>query len=131
MIKIAFPNIETSKTVHASAETLWRILTETNQWTRWGPSVRSVACSHRVISHDSTGRIQTALGFWLPFEVTEFSLGRFWSWRVGGIRATGHRIEPLSKNSCRVVFEVPLVAAPYVLICHMAIKRIVQLAEMK
>jgi hypothetical protein len=37
----------------------------------------------------------------------------------------------MADGLCRLVFEVPLLAAPYVMICHMAIKRIVLLAETK
>jgi hypothetical protein len=131
MIRIVFPNIEISKIANASSETLWRILTDTTQWVIWGLSIRSVECTHKVIQKGSKGQIRTALGFWLPFEVTDHFSGRFWSWSVGGIRATGHGIEPLSKGRCRLVFLVPLWAAAYVIICHMAIRRIVLLAEMK
>lgn len=131
MIRIVFPSIETSKIAKASAETLWRILTDTTQWVHWGPSIRSVECSHKVIQKGSKGRIRTAFGFWLPFEVTDYSPGRFWFWRVGGIRATGHGVEPLANGRCRLFFSVPLWAAPYVIICHMAIRRIVLLAKME
>ena len=50
---------------------------------------------------------------WLPFEVARFEDGHAWSWRVGGILATGHRVEPLGPSRCRVVFELPALALPY------------------
>jgi hypothetical protein len=131
MIRIVCPNIETSKITKASPETLWQVLTDTTQWVIWGLSIRSVECTHKVIQKGSKGRIRTALGFWLPFEVTDFFPGRFWSWRVAGIRATGHGVEPLANGRCRLFFVVPLWAAPYVIVCQLAVRNIVCLAKMK
>jgi hypothetical protein len=47
--------------------------------------------------------------------------------RSFGINATGHRVEPLDESSCRLVFQVPLWAAPYLVVCKIAVDRIVQL----
>jgi hypothetical protein len=44
------------------------------------------------------------------------------------IPATGHRVEPVDGDRCRVVFEVPLPAAGYVPICRRALDRIAKLA---
>lgn len=126
-----FPYIVTSKIVNASAEAVWRILTDTAQWVHWGPSIRGVQCSERHIKQGSRGRAQTALGFWVSFEVTDYVHERYWSWRVSGIRATGHRIEPLADDMCRLAFEVPVFAMPYVALCAIAVRRISWIAERK
>jgi len=130
MISMVLPNIEISKIVNASAEVVWRILTDTVQWMHWGPSIRDVKCSERQIKQGSKGRVQTAPGFWLSFEVTDYVHDRYWSWRVSGIRATGNRIEPLAEKMCRLAFEMPAFAMPCVGICAIAVRRIAWIAEL-
>jgi hypothetical protein len=99
MIKIAFPNIEISRVVAASSDRAWGLLTDTFTWKVWGPTVLDVRSSDRYIKKGS----------------------HF------GINATGHRVEPLDESSCRLVFQVPLWAAPYLVVCKIAVDRIVQL----
>jgi hypothetical protein len=77
----------------------------------------------------SRGRVCTALGVWLPFEVVRFEDGRVWSWRVGGILATGHRVEPLGPSRCRVAFEVPALAWPYLFVCRTALRHIAAIVQ--
>ena len=81
----------------------------------------------KYIKKGSHGRVKTALHFWVPFQITDLDSGKYWSWRVFGINATGHRVEPLDESSCRLVFQVPLWAAPYLVVCKIAVDRIVQL----
>jgi hypothetical protein len=126
MIKIAFPYIEISLVVGASPNRVWELLTDTFTWKDWGPSILAVQSSDRHIKKGSRGRIKTALRFWVPFEITDLETGKHWSWRIFGINATGHRLERLSENTCRLVFQVPLWAAPYLLVCKIALDRIVQ-----
>jgi hypothetical protein len=52
---------------------------------------------------------------------------RYWDWRVGGITATGHRVDPLGPHHCRLAFTMPRWAAPYRVICRAALKRIERL----
>jgi len=59
--------------------------------------------------------------------ITEFVDGYYWSWHVYGIRATGHRVEYEGLERCNVIFEVPMLAAPYLLVCHLALNRIEKL----
>jgi hypothetical protein len=61
---------------------------------------------------------------WVPFVVTHFVPGRYWAWKVGGINATGHRVDAIDAGSCRLTFEVPFWAAPYSVICLWAIIRV-------
>ncbi|WP_317988545.1 polyketide cyclase [Haloprofundus salilacus] len=73
-----------------------------------------------------------ALGVRVPFEVESFDAdegrGRYrWTWRVAGVPAIGHRLEPICENRCRVGFEIPLVGAGYCVVCASALRRIERL----
>ena len=90
-------------------------------------TVRAVRCSRRRIQLGSEGSVQTPLGFWLPFLITEFVPGAYWAWKVASIRATGHGVRPLGAGRCELIFELPVLAAPYALICRVAANRIARL----
>ncbi|MEM9489338.1 MAG: SRPBCC family protein [Myxococcota bacterium] len=115
--------------IAAPAERVWMLLTDTEFWPRWGPSVVAVDCAQRFIERGSTGRVKTALGAWLSFAITEYEPDCYWRWRVAGIPATGHRVEPLGRQRCRLLFEIPIIAAPYAAVCHVASRRLARLAE--
>lgn len=129
MIKVSFPNIVISSEINAPCSRVWDLIIDTSRWTEWGPSVSGVECRQRYIQMGTTGKIQTAAGFWVTFEITRFEKERSWSWRVSGIPATGHRIESLGDDKCLLTFEVPLVAAPYAAVCRTALKRIHKILE--
>lgn len=126
MLRMNFPNIEIGRRINASPQALWEVLTDTTRWVLWGPSITAVECSDRYIRKGSTGRVRTAVGLWAPFLITELDYGRYWSWRVFGLQATGHRIDRLGQDMCRMIFEVPVFAAPYVIVCRFALDRIMQ-----
>lgn len=119
--------LEVSKIVEAPAADAWALLVDTERWPSWGPSITAVDCATRMLGAHGHGRVRTVLGGWLPFEVTSFEEGRAWAWRVGGIRATGHRVDPLGPSRCRVTFEVPALAFLYVVPCRIALRRIARL----
>ncbi len=75
--------------------------------------------------------MRTVVGPWLPFEVTRFQEGHLWTWRVGGVPATAHRVESLGARRSRVGIDVPLMATPYVLLCGVALQRIDAMARAK
>ena len=120
-----------SKRIDAPEARVWRLLTDTHAWPAWGPSVRAVACRDRFIRAGSAGRLQTAIGVWLPFVVVTFNQQVYWDWRVAGIQATGHRVEAVGPDRCRLTFSVPLWAAPYGWVCRLALRRIDNLLREK
>lgn len=112
-----------------SANQLWALLVGTRHWPVWGPSVRAVEPADHSIVTGSTGRILTAAGLWLPFEITRLEPGTYWTWRVGGLDATGHRLAPEPTGGTRVTFELPGWAFAYWPVCRTAAIRIARLAE--
>jgi hypothetical protein len=122
--------------VPAAPEVVWDLLVDTSRWPEWGPSVTAVELDYAHATHattaritaGSTGRVRTAVGVWVPFRITGFNDGRRWSWNVAGIPATSHTVEP-APGGCRVGFGVPLLAAPYALVCRVALERIDRLAR--
>jgi hypothetical protein len=120
---------EASVEILAPASAAWKLLTDTTRWTEWGPSISRVESAEQYIGPGSTGRVQTIIGVWLPFRVTEVVAGQRWGWEVAGIPATGHRVESLGPDRCRVSFEVPLLAVPYLAVCKLAAQRIRNILE--
>jgi len=116
-----------SRSIDAHPDRVWDLFVDTWQWPAWGPSITDVRCSDRRVRRGSTGRVRAVGGLWIPFVVTSCVDYR-WTWRVAGIPATGHRVEP-SNGRCRAAFEVPLFAAPYAIVCRLALRRLQALAE--
>ncbi len=120
---------EIDTTIEAPASLLWKIITDTEQWPKWGPSVKAVQCEDRFIYSKSSGYVQTVFGLWLPFKVTDFIPNYKWDWQVGNIQATSHRVEQVSENRSKIIFGLPAIAGPYGLICKLAANRIKRIAE--
>ena len=120
--------MDVAREIEAPAERLWALLADPQRWVDWGPSVREVEAGAGPVEPGKRGRVRTAVGVWLPFEITAVDAGRSWSWRVAGVEATGHRVEPLGATRCRVVFVVPGWAFPYGLVCRVALDRLARLA---
>jgi hypothetical protein len=116
-----------SREIAADRETVWDVLTDTEQWPEWGPSVTAVDSSQRYIAAGTTGRVRLPGGLWVPFEITECADYR-WGWRVARVPATGHRVE-VTSDGCRVGFELPLYGAVYAPVCRRALARIERLVE--
>ena len=117
------------KTYAISSDVVWRLITDTRLWPRWGPSVRAVDCKDTVIRPASTGRILSALGLWISFVVDDFEPGVYWNWRIAGVPATGHRVEPLGPGRCRLSFDTPAWAVAYLPVCYLALIRIQRLVK--
>ncbi len=121
--------LKVHRDIRSSCEQLWSLITDTTQWPLWGPSVTGVKCRDRYIRAGSEGEVKTVAGLWMTFRITAYEEKKYWSWRVSGIPATGHRVEPLGLDLCRLVFEVPLLASAYAPVCVLALKRIADILE--
>lgn len=106
----------------------WDVLTDLDAWPVWGPTVQGAELTDagplRLGSH---GLVWTPIGLPLPFEVTEFDAGRSWAWKVAGVSATRHTVQPWD-GGCRIAFGVPIWAPAYLTVCALALKRIEALA---
>lgn len=115
--------------VAAPAETVWELLVDVDRWPQWGPSVRRAVLADGAVELACGVRdtVWTAVGVPMPFEITAFEPGRRWDWTVAGVPATGHRVQ-VTSGGCRVLFDVPWWAAPYLTVCAVALDRIDRLA---
>ncbi|MDZ7678237.1 MAG: SRPBCC family protein [Acidimicrobiales bacterium] len=118
-----------STEIDAPAAAVWGLLVDLDAWPRWGPSVRRASIEGGALAAGAHGKVQTALGISLAFEVTTFSPGAGWAWKVGGINATDHRVEPLGPDRCRVDFGVGWPLAPYLAVCRIALRRLRRLTD--
>jgi uncharacterized protein YndB with AHSA1/START domain len=116
------------RVIAAPPEAAWRLLTDLDAWPQWGPTLKSAELDQpfEELTLHATGRVQTPVGVTVPFEVTEFDPGRHWAWKVAGVPATGHRVDP-ADGGARVAMDVPLWAAAYLTVCALALRRIEKL----
>lgn len=104
---------------------VWRLLTDVQEWPRWGPSVRRAALDDggSELSAGAQGTVWTAVGLPVRFTITDFEPGRRWAWTVAGVAATGHEVIAIP-GGCRVRFDVPWWAVAYLPVCAAALTRI-------
>lgn len=114
--------------IDAPVAVLWGLLVDPERWSSWGPTVRGAVLEDHRLRLGSQGTVTTVVGLRLPFEITAFEGGARWAWRVAGVPATDHTVEPLGPDRCRVGFGVPWAAAPYLAVCRMALSRLDELA---
>lgn len=115
--------------IEAPASQVWTLLVEPRFWPEWGPTVRDVRLGADRIALGRKGSVQTAIGLWVPFEITRFEPERYWDWSVAGLHATGHRLTPLSSARTTAEFSVPLLFAPYRFVLARGLRRLKTLAE--
>ncbi len=127
MVRFSFPCLEVGGIVEGPADQVWKTLTDTRLWPLWGPSVAAVDCPSIYIREGTRGTVHTVWGLRLPFEVTDYVEGTSWSWKVRGVRATGHRVFPLDGKRSLVWFLVPWWAFPYGFVCLLAVRRLAAL----
>ena len=113
-----------SRVIEAPPRIVWQIITDTEQWPRWGPSVKAVRCRERFIRGGSRGHVLTPISVWLPFTVVNFEDDSSWDWKIGSIQATGHRVSRLGEGRCRLSFDMPWWASFYLLVCLLALRRV-------
>lgn len=114
--------------VDAPAEAVWEQIARFEHWTEWGTTIRAVDVEADAVRPGVTGRVQTIIGIWLPFEITNVVEGRSWTWNVAGRPATGHNVATLGPARSRVEFTVAWPLAPYALPMWLAARRIRRLA---
>lgn len=123
---------EVSRGLDVPAEVAWDLLVDTTRWPDWGPTVTGAEIATggdgTRITLGATGTVRTPVGLSLPFRITELDPGRRWSWAVAGVAATAHRVEGLGPQRCRVTFEVPRWAPPYLAVCAVALRRLERLS---
>ena len=121
--------MQTTREIDAPIETVWPVIADTTLWPEWGPSVVAVDCRETLIRTGLTGRVKTALGIWLSFEITNCLAPHYWHWKVCGVPATGHRLMRRSASQCVLAFEFPAVMFPYALVCRKAANHIAHIAQ--
>lgn len=119
-MKLAVAEIE----IEATIDRVWSLLTEFRYWPAWGPSVRAVDSEVDAVAPGVKGRVQTAFGLWLPFEIEGFEAQEYWDWSVAGVRATGHRVTSLRDGRTHVAFTVPRLFSPYKLVLARGLRRL-------
>lgn len=120
---------EVSETCDVAWPHAWAALAGYTHWPSWGPSITAVEPSMGEVAMGDRGRVRTPVGGWLPFTIDDVEPGRRWTWHVAGLPATGHRVDPVGATRSRLVIEVPWWAAPYALVCRVALRRLVGVAE--
>ncbi len=120
--------LDVARRLAAPPGAVWDTLINTAVWPQWGPSVCRATIDHggTRLQADSTGRVQTAVGFWFRFRVTEWEEGRRWAWKVAGIPATAHRVEPIAGASATSlgIMEIPNWAPFYAPLCWVALGKV-------
>ncbi len=106
----------------------WDLIARFEHWPHWGVSIDGVEAAGSEVESGLKGRVKTAVGPWLPFEITDVDPGRSWSWRVAGIPATGHVVEAIGADRCAVSFTVPWPAAPYRFVLRRSLRRLAAMA---
>ncbi len=116
------------RVIPAPPQAAWKLLTDVDAWPQWGPSVRGARLNppHQELCLHATGVVQTPLGLQASFVVTDFDPGRHWAWKVAGVPATSHRVDPVEAGA-RVTMSVPWWAAAYLTVCGLALRRIEKL----
>ena len=120
-----------SRIIDAPPTALWELLTEPQYWPEWGPTVRGAEVNGDRLQMGPRGTVTTVAGVDLAFEVTTYDEGARWAWKVAGIPATDHTVEPVGPDSCRVSFGVPWPVAPYLAVCRLALERLEKMASAK
>lgn len=121
------PMLWTRRTVAADPSAVWRLLTDTDRWADWGPTVQGGELDPPGrFRTGATGRVRAIAGIELPFVLTDVVDQQRWSWRIGPVPATAHTVDAVA-GGARVGFGVPLPAATYLPVCVLALRRIEEL----
>lgn len=116
-----------SRKIPAPADVVWRLLVDLDAWPQWGPTVAGAELDSGGFELGATGRVWTPVGVPLPFTITELDPGRSWAWRVAGVPATHHGVEPTARG-CRAWMSAPVWAPAYLPVLAVALRRIEKMA---
>jgi Polyketide cyclase / dehydrase and lipid transport len=113
------------KLIAAPSSAVWDVLVDLKAWPKWGPTINRARLDppHTELALHVTGTVLTSLGLAVPFVVTEFEPGRHWAWKVAGVPATHHRVEPVGDQT-RAAIAVPFWATAYLTVCAIGLRRI-------
>ena len=114
--------------VDAPLAVAWALLTDTDRWPEWGPTVADARLDGPFLT-GTTGRVRVLGGPSLRFQLTGVVPLRRWSWRVAGVTATSHVLTDRGADGCRVDIGVPVWATPYLSVCRLGLGRLRDLAE--
>lgn len=122
------PMWTTSRHIDAAPDTVWQILIDLDAWPVWGPTVAGAEMEGgAALRLGARGRVWTPVGVPLPFEIISFEPGRVWGWKVAGVPATRHGVEPQG-SGCRAWMSAPVWAPAYLPVLAIALRRIEGLA---
>lgn len=116
-----------SRDIAAPADAVWQLLVDLQAWPRWGPTVAGATLDGAGFELGATGTVRTAVGVALPFTISELDPGRMWGWRVAGVPATRHGVDPGGPR-CRAWMSAPLWAPAYLPVLAVALRRIEEMA---
>jgi polyketide cyclase/dehydrase/lipid transport protein len=125
------------RAVAAPVDAVWALLVDLDAWPHWGPTVTAARLDDdgRTLTGGAHGAVRTPAGLWLPFAVTELippvagaGSAAQWSWRVGGVPATTHRVRSQGAGSV-VELGAPWWAPAYLPVLEVATRRLAALGE--
>jgi hypothetical protein len=120
-----------TRDIEAPARIVWDLLVDPDAWPDWGPSIRRADLRADRLHVGAQGSMQTVLGITVPFEITTYRDQEQWAWRVAAIRATDHSLVELGQGRCRAGIGIAWPAAPYLLLCRVALARLERLSLSK
>ena len=121
----AVPQLRASLDLASPPAVVWDLISSFECWPAWGVTITAVEPSTGRVRPQMKGRVKTVAGLWLPFEITGVIDGESWSWKVAGVPATGHRVEPVDQG-CRVTFTAPIWAPFYLPVLSKALRLVEQ-----
>lgn len=120
--------MDVTRRIDAPATVVWEQLATTRHWPGWGPTVRAVDPADAEVTPGMRGTVTTPVGLRLPFEVTDVDPGRRWHWRVAGVTATDHLVQP-DGDGCVATIRIPTWAPFYAPVCALALRRLADRVE--
>ena len=125
----AMRHVSARVVIRADRSVVWRLVAEFGHWPSWGLSVRGVEAPVDEVAPGVQGRVRTVIGIRLPFLITSVVPGESWTWKVAGIPATSHTVVDRGDGRLEVSFGVPWVAAPYLVVLWLSLRKLRALAE--